>query len=80
MKTMLAISAIFSIFTALIIFFHSMQNAFKKSFMWGMIFIMFPIGSFFYYKNFLQEEKKSAIFITITSLFGVIAFLIAKII
>lgn len=80
MKSILVITSMLSFFIALMIFFQSMQNAFKKSFKWGMIIILlFPIGSFWYYKNFIEEEKKSAINYTISLLVGTATILIANV-
>ncbi|MGI9214277.1 MAG: hypothetical protein ACR2HS_01015 [Gammaproteobacteria bacterium] len=81
MKSILAIISMISFFAALIVFFQSMQNAFKKSFTWGIIFLLFfPIGNFFYYKKFISEEKKSAISFLVTLSVGTLTFLMAKVI
>ena len=78
MKSFLIIGYMFCFFVALIIFFQSLNNAFKKSILWGGIFLLFPIGSYFYYKKFIEEEKKAAISISTFIGLGIFSFLIAK--
>ena len=65
-------------FIALIIFFQALNNAFKKGFLWGVIYLIFPIGSYFYYKKFITEEKHSAIWLSICLGVALLTFMIAK--
>lgn len=78
MQHLLILGSMCCFFIALIIFFQSMSNAFKKNFLWGIAYIAFPIGSYFYYKKFMNEEKNNAIGLSISSLLGIIIFIIAK--
>ena len=65
-------------FIALIIFLQSMSNAFKKNFLWGVIYLLFPVGSYFYYKKFITEEKGSAIWLIICLSIALVTIIIAK--
>ncbi len=65
-------------FIALIIFLQSMSNAFKKNFLWGVIYLLFPIGSYFYYRKFIIEEKNSAIWLSICLSIALVTIIIAK--
>ena len=78
MQQILLLVATGLFFVALLTFFHSLNNAFKKSFYWGMIFLLFPIGSYLYYKKYISEEKIEAILISVGVVVGGIIFGIAK--
>ena len=65
-------------FIALIIFLQSMSNAFKKNFLWGVIYLLFPIGSYFYYRKFIIEEENSAIWLSICLSIVLVTIIIAK--
>lgn len=78
MQHFLILGSLCCFFAALIIFLQSMSNAFKKNFLWGIAYLLFPVGSYFYYKKFIEEEKKSVIWLSISLLLGVVIFAIAK--
>ncbi len=80
MHHILMILAALCCFIALIIFFQTMSNAFKKNFLWGVVYILFPIGSYFYYKKFIAEEKSSAIWLTVCLVVAVLSVIITKLI
>jgi uncharacterized membrane protein YhfC len=67
-------------FAGFIIFLQSINNAFNKTFLWGIACLLFPIGSYFYYKRFFKQEKKNAIYLSTFLGVGAAAFIIAKII
>ena len=78
MQALLITTAMLCVFIALMIFFQALNNAFKKSFLWGVIYLIFPVGSYFYYKKFISEERSSAIWLTICLVIAAITFMIAK--
>lgn len=78
MQHLLIIVSTCCFFVALMVFLQSMNNAFKKNFLWGVAYILFPIGSYFYYKKFITEEKSNIIKLTICFLLGILTFVVAK--
>jgi len=78
MQAILITIAMLCAFIALIIFFQALNNAFKKGFLWGIIYLIFPIGSYFYYKKFITEEKNSAIGLSVCLAVALVTFMIAK--
>lgn len=78
MRSILMLAYAICFFSAFMIFFQSLNNAFKKNIFWGGIFLLFPIGSYIYYKKFINEEKGSAIRLTICIVVGTLIFMINK--
>jgi hypothetical protein len=78
MQSLLMITATICVFIALIIFFQSLNNAFKQGFLWGIGCLLFPIGSYFYYKKFRSIEKNNGIWLIICLSIALLTFLMAK--
>ena len=78
MQHLLIIVSTCCFFVAFMVFLQSMNNAFKKNFLWGVVYILFPIGSYFYYKKFLTEEQGNIIKLSVWLLLGMLTFVVAK--
>lgn len=78
MQHLLIIVSTCCFFVAFMVFLQSMNNAFKKNFLWGVVYILFPIGSYFYYKKFITEEQSNVIKLAIWLLLGMLTFIAAK--
>jgi predicted neutral ceramidase superfamily lipid hydrolase len=78
MQHLLIIVSACCFFVAFMVFLQSMNNAFKKNFLWGVVYILFPIGSYFYYKKFITEEQSNIIKLAVWLLLGTLTFVVAK--
>jgi hypothetical protein len=78
MHGLLLVISIGSFFGAFIVFMQSMNNAFKKKLIWGLIILLFPIGTYFYYKKFFAEEKSNIMKFIIFLATGILFLIISK--
>lgn len=78
MQSWIVIIYLICFFVAFTVLLESINNAFKKGFLWGMIILMFPVGTYFYYKKFFTDEKTNAIKCAIWLFVGLFLVVIAK--